>query len=512
MSAAAAPLALVPMSDTRRVVATGLLMAATILVVLDQTIATVAMPQMRAALGATPDTISWVLTSYIIAGAVAMPMTGWLTGRFGRTRFFGFCIIGFTVSSAACGLAVSLPMMVVARLIQGFCGAFLMPMSQSFLYDMNEPSKQMRALSLWGVGSMVGPILGPVVGGWLTDTFNWRWVFFINVPIGVIAAIGFFAVMPRFPSVARAFDHVGFILIAIALCSLQLALDRGTQLDWFESPEILVEFGISLAAFWMLIFHLRHTPHPIVLISLFRNRNYACANLIVFFLVAIVLTASAMLPTFFSSLLGYPTSLAGMMMIPRGLSMTVTLLAAPRLMKMVEGRWLVFVGLLFTIIGLRIEASFTLDMGQEMIMLAGVIEGAGTGLAISVLSYCAISSVPAVQRTEASALYALVRGTGTSLSIAIFSALLARNLQINHAEVGAAMADRAVQLSQYFGGAALSQRAASLADVEVTRQAMMIAYVNDFWLMSWALILMMPIILLFSPIRPPDGAHVVASE
>ena len=238
-----------------KAVATILMMAATILVVLDQTIATVALPHMQAALGATPDTVTWVLTSYIVAGAIVTPMTGWLTGRFSRSRMFGICTLGFTISSALCGVSVTLPMMVAARIVQGACGAFLMPMSQAFLYDMNPPSRQVRAITIWGVGSMAGPLLGPVLGGYLTDAFNWRWVFFINVPIGLVAAAGIFATMPDFPSVRRAFDHVGFIMIATGLCSLQLALDRGTQLDWFDSIEIRTEAIGCLIAFAFFVAH-----------------------------------------------------------------------------------------------------------------------------------------------------------------------------------------------------------------------------------------------------------------
>ncbi len=497
---------LVYLPPVQKMVATTLLMLATIIVVLDQTIATVAMPQMQAALGATPDTISWVLTSYIMAGAVAMPMTGWLTGRFGRTRLFGICIIIFTISSTICGLAVSLPMMVAARVVQGFSGAFLMPMSQSFLYDMNPPSQQVRAVSIWAMGSMIGPLLGPIIGGWLTSSLNWRWVFFINLPIGVVTAVGIFLTMPKFPSARRGFDLIGFVMIAVALCGLQLALDRGTQQDWLDSPEIIFELGLSVAFFWMAYFHLRRSEHPIIAINLFGIRNYAGTMVIGFFIVGVALGSTALVPGLYVNLLGYSITEAGMMMIPRGISMTVALFVGARLMKIIDCRLQLLIGLSLVIFSLWLNTDFNLLMDNRLIITNGLIEGFGTGLTMTVLGYLAISSAPVELRTEASALFTLCRNTGLSVAIAVFSGLLVYNTQINHAELGAAMSQSGMRLPELLGHANMGERVASMANVEVTRQAMMIAYVNDFWLMMWCLILMLPVILMLTPVRIPRGA------
>ena len=503
---------LVYLSPFRKAVATVLLMAATVVVVLDQTIATIAMPQMQAALGGTPDTISWVLTSYIMAGAVAMPMTGWLTGRFGRTRVFGVCIAIFTISSTVCGLAVSLPMMVMTRIIQGFSGAFLMPMSQAFLYDMNRPSQQVRAVSIWAMGAMMGPLLGPSLGGWLTSTFNWRWVFLINLPIGVIAAVGIFMTMPKFPSVRRPFDYVGFMMIAIGLCALQLALDRGTQEDWFASPEIIFELGLSAAFFWMAYFHLRRSDHPIIAISLFGIRNYAATMVIGFFLIGGAFGSMVQMPGLYINLLGYSVTDAGLMMVPRGIAMTIALFVGGRLMKYIDGRLQMLIGLSMTIFALWLNTGFTLQMGSDRIITSGVIEGFGSGLAITVLSYLAVSSAPVELRTEASALFNLGRNTGLSISIAICSGLLVYNTQINHAEIGAAMEQSTIRLSEMLGGANMAERVAAMANIEVTRQAMMVAYINNFWMIMWCLILMLPVLLLLTPVRLPRGAVPVAAS
>jgi DHA2 family multidrug resistance protein len=490
-----------------KAVATTLMMAATILVVLDQTIATVALPHMQAALGATPDTVSWVLTSYIIATAVATPMTGWLTGRFSRSRLFGFCVLGFTLSSALCGLSVSLPMMVLSRLMQGACGAFLMPLSQAFLYDMNPPSQQVRAITLWGVGSMAGPLIGPVLGGWLTDAFNWRWVFFINVPIGLVAALGIFATLPEFPSVRRAFDHVGFIMIGVALCALQLALDRGTQQDWFDSTEIIVEIAVSVAAFWMLLFHLRSAPSPIISISLFKRRTFAVAMVFALTVMPSVIAATALLPSLLQLLLGYPVITAGFLLIPRSFAMTFGIWFGGKLMRLIDGRVQIVLGLLLMIASLWMQSSFNLLMDDRPVIIAGLLQGLGAGFAMTIINFAAISGAPTEFRAEAAALYSLFRSTGGALLISITSALLARNIQINHAELGSVITagSNPIMMSELFGGAYLSERVAAFANAEVNRQAMMIAYIDDFWMLKWLLVAMIPLALLVEPLR---GSHV----
>lgn len=505
--------AAVPIAPITKMIVTFAIMASTILVVLDQTIATVALPHMQAALGATPDTITWVLTSYIMATAVGTPLTAWLTGRFGRRQVFLVCVFGFTVSSMLCGISTSLPMMVACRLAQGLFGAFLMPMSQAFLYDMNPPSLQVRAITMWGIGAMVGPIVGPVLGGYLTDTFDWRWVFFINVPVGIAALAGIYFGLPQFPSVRRPFDHVGFIMIAVALCSLQLALDRGTQQDWFDAPEIIIEFGISIAAFWMLIFHLRRSPHPIISPGLFANRSFSGAMILTFILMPTIIASNALLPQLFVQLLGYPVATAGEMMLPRGIAMTLGIFLGGQLTRWMDGRLQVALGVCIVVWSLYLQTRFDLEMDQHLIIWAGVLQGFGTGMAMTVLNFTAMSSAPLTHRTEAAALYALSRNTGSSIMLAIFSALLARDLQINHAELGARLSSGGLplHLSRIWAGGALDAPIAALAEAEVNRQAMMIAYINDFWIMMWTVVALLPLVLLLRPKRAPKGGESLAA-
>lgn len=506
--------AAVPIAPIPKMIVTFAIMAATILVVLDQTIATVALPHMQAALGATPDTITWVLTSYIIATAVGTPLTAWLTGRFGRRQVFLVCVLGFTVSSMFCGIATSLPMMVACRLAQGFFGAFLMPMSQAFLYDMNPPSLQVRAITMWGIGAMVGPIVGPVLGGYLTDAFDWRWVFFINVPVGIAALAGIYFGLPEFPSVRRAFDHVGFIMIAVALCSLQLALDRGTQQDWFESPEIIIEFGICIAAVWMLIFHLRRSPHPIISPELFANRSFAGAMILTFMLLPIIIASNALLPQLFVQLLGYPVAMAGEMMLPRGIAMTLGIFIGGQCTRWMDGRLQVALGVCIVIWSLHLQTQFNMEMDAHLIVWAGVLQGFGTGMSMTVLNFTAMSSAPLSHRTEAAAMYALSRNTGSSIMLAVFSALLAHDIQVNHAELGARLSSgggMSFHLSRIWAGNSLDAPIAAFAEAEVTRQAMMIAYINDFWVMMWVVVALLPLVFLLRPKRAPKSGESLAA-
>jgi len=490
------------------------IMLATILVVLDQTIANVALPHMQAALGATPDTVSWVLTSYVLASAVATPMTGWLSGRFGRRQLFCAAVVGFTLMSAICGMAVSLPMMVAARVAQGFFGAFLIPMSQAFMYDLHPPSQQVRASTTWGLGVMVAPIIGPLVGGYLTELLDWRWVFFVNLPLGAIAVVGLLLILPQFSAVRRPFDHLGFALIAIGLCSMQLVLDRGTQQDWFDSVEILIEAGLSISALWLLIFHLRTADHPLIPIALFTNRSYVVGLMMGFIVSPILIAGSALLPSLLQTLLGYPVELTGLLVVPRGLAFAAAMVLGSRLMTILDGRVLIFAGLLLIIWSMHLQTLFNLQMGWDLLVWSGILQGVGMGLSMTILTYIAVSGLPAALRTEGAAVFNLARTIGTSVMIAISTAMLARNLQISHADVGSSLRSNNLpfSLSEMIGGNYLSERVAAMANAEVTRQAMMISYIDDFWLMMWASVCALPLVLLLKPIRAPKGEPIAMME
>jgi len=303
-------------------------MAATIMQILDSTIANVALPHMQASLGATADTVTWVLTSYIVASAVAIPMTGWLSDRIGSRNLFLIAVVGFVAASMLCGLATGLVEMVLFRILQGVFAAFMNPLSQTVMMDINPKSKQASAMSIWGMGIMIGPILGPVIGGWLTDNYNWRWCFYVNVPVGIACFAILWALLPSRPLRRRKFDMFGFALLALAISFLQLMLDRGQTNDWFQSWEVRIEGGIELAAAWMFLVHTMTARDPMFERDLFNNRNLVTG--IGFMLViGVLMTATlALLPPMLQNLYGYPVLTTGILMMPRGIGIVASMYVA----------------------------------------------------------------------------------------------------------------------------------------------------------------------------------------
>ena len=291
-------------------------MAAMIMVILDMTIANVALPHMQASLGAAQDTITWVLTSYIVAQAIATPITGWLSDNIGRKRLFAICVAGFVGSSALCGTAISLEEMVFFRILQGAFGAALAPLSQSVIMDINPRERQGQAMALWGAGIMIAPIIGPTIGAYLTDHFNWRWVFYINVPVGIAALTGVFLFMPDTIRRIRKFDFIGFGLLSVAVGSLQFMLDRGAELDWFSSTEVMVELGVSVAAAWMFMIHTATHKEPFLDKRLFMDRNFSAALVLIFVVGIVLLATMALLPPMLQNLFGYPIITVGLVLAP----------------------------------------------------------------------------------------------------------------------------------------------------------------------------------------------------
>jgi MFS transporter, DHA2 family, multidrug resistance protein len=487
-----------------------LTMAATLIVVLDTTIANVALPHMQAALGASPDTISWVLTSYILASAVALPLTGWLSAKFGRRLLFTVAVAGFTISSAWCGIANSLVMMVAARLVQGLCGAVLMPMSQAIMYDINPPEKHIQAMTLWGLVVMVGPILGPVVGGYLTDNFDWRWVFYINVPIGIVTAIGGWALLSGGKQAGRPFDAVGFVLLATALASMQLLLDRGVQLDWFDATEIWIELGVCVIASWMFVVHTVTSKHTLLPRMLFTDRNFVTACLTITVLGGILTAGAALVAPMLQALFGYPVLLAGMLTSPRGVGTMAGMLIAGRLTKRVDPRVPILTGMALLAWSLHMMTQFDLGMDQKPIIISGLVQGLGLGLVVLPLNLLALSTLGSVMRTDAASLYNLTRSIGGSITISVLTALIARQTQVSHSTLGAHLSQtRLPFLGQGifeqlgFNGAAIT----SMMNAEVNRQAVMIAYIDAYYVMMWAAIAVMPLILTMKRSKadgPPD--------
>jgi MFS transporter, DHA2 family, multidrug resistance protein len=486
-----------------------------LMTMLDSTIAIVALPYMQTSLGANQDQINWVLTSYMIAAALAIPATGFLESRLGRRNFFTAALTGFIISSALCGAAQSLNMMVVARIVQGACGAAIAPLGQSILLDSYVKAEHPKAVSIWGLGIMVGPILGPVVGGWLTDSFDWRWVFMVNVPIGLVAIIGSWILVKSVPTQKRPFDLTGYALVAIGLASLQLALDRGTGKDWFHSTEIILEVSIAVAALWMFVIHQIYDRNPIFPKSVFTDRNFVSSCIILMTGSGAMMGGAAIAVPMLQGLYGYGPIEAGLLSMPRGIAMAMAMFGVGLVSNRVDPRIILGTGLSLAAIGMLAMSRFSVEASVFDIIWTGALQGIGLGMTFIRLTLLAYSTLPPAMRLEAATLTALGRSLSASVVIAIITAITARNVQINHEEIGGSVTEMKLPglhsgiLEQMGvnGGAILGG-----VDMEVNRQAAMIAYINDYWVMGWALVLLLPIVLIVKPTSADAGPQKMAVE
>jgi DHA2 family multidrug resistance protein len=485
-------------------------MLATIMQAIDTTIANVALPHMQGSFSATLDEIAWVLTSYIIAAAIMTPPTGWLAARFGRKRLFLVSVAGFTAASVLCGIAGSLGQMVAFRLLQGAFGAALVPLSQAVLLDSYPRSKHGQAMAIWGLGVMVGPILGPTLGGWLTDNYSWRWVFYINVPFGILA----FLTISTFVTETKRnrglpFDMIGFATISLALGAFQLFLDRGEIKDWFGSTEILIEIVAACAFFYVFLVHTFTTDNPFIRPSLFRDRNFS-VSLVLMTLVGVLLFGSlALLPPLLQSVLNYPVVTTGFVIAPRGIGTAVAMVLVGRAMGRIDTRLLLTFGLVTLAISMFWVASFSLEVGMRDIVMSGIVQGIGFGFIWVPVSTIAFSTLPTQRRTEAAGIFSLMRNIGASAGISIVTALIVRNTQINHEQIGAVINAYNPLLRlpaiRHFWDVHTATGAMALNE-EITRQATMIAYLDDFKLMAILSVMALPLILLVSSTKPAAAA------
>ncbi|KAF1029038.1 MAG: Multidrug export protein EmrB [Burkholderia plantarii] len=489
------------------------IMLATLIQTLDSTIANVALPHMQGALSASQDEITWVLTSYIVAAAIATPLTGWLSDRLGVKRLLTLSIAGFTIASALCGLSETLVQIVAARLLQGIFGAALVPLSQSILLDINPREKQGQAMAIWGMGVMVGPILGPTLGGWLTDSYNWRWVFFINVPIGALALAGVLAFLPAREARPHVrFDAFGFITLALAIGAFQALLDRGEQLDWFGSHEIRIEALLAALGF---VFFLAHTATAgkasFFKYDLLRDPNFATGTLFIFVVGAVLYATRALLPPMLQNLMGYPVATTGLVTAPSGAGTMIAMLCVGRLLKYVDPRLLLATGLLISAFALWQMMQYTIVLSEADIIWPGLIQGFGLGFVFVPLSALAFSTLTPELRADGTATYSLMRNIGSSIGISIVQTLMTRGTQVSHADLAANVTpfNPAVQALLASGNPV----DLALLERSITQQASMIAYLNDFKLMFVATLLMLPLLLLVRPARRTSVetvAHAVA--
>ncbi|WP_011581254.1 MULTISPECIES: DHA2 family efflux MFS transporter permease subunit [Chelativorans] len=483
------------------------IMLGTIMQVLDTTIANVALPSMTGDLGASPDTITWVLTSYIVAAAIMTPVTGWISDRIGRREFFLVSIAGFTIFSMFCGVAWNLEVMVLFRLLQGVFGAAIVPLAQTFLLDINPKENHGQAMAVFGAGIMVGPIIGPTLGGWLTETLNWRWVFFINLPVGILCLLGAAAYLPRAARRLRGFDFFGFAMLSLGVGALQLMLDRGGEVDWFASPEIWIELGLSITGFWLFAVHTLTGENTFIDRHIFRDRNLV-TGLVFIFVVGIILLASlALLPPMLSRIFGYTTMLTGLIMAPRGIGTMISMIMVGRLVRVIDARILVAAGLSLTAWSLYLMTGFSPQMDGRLIIESGIIQGIGLGLVFVPLSTITFATLDPKYRTDGASLFSLTRNIGSSIGISVVTVLLANSTQLNHAELATHITPYNANLWTVMPGAAQGDPTSlSIVDQLVTQQALMISYINDFKFMMIITLCAIPLVLLLRVPKRKSGS------
>jgi len=486
-----------PAAAPHRGLITITVMLASIMQALDSTIANVALPHIQGSLSATQDQMTWVLTSYIVAAAIMTPLSGWLAGQIGRKRVFLFSVAGFTVASAFCGLAQSLPEIVIARLLQGVCGAALVPMSQAVLLDINPKENHAKAMAVWVTAVTIGPILGPALGGWLTENYNWRWVFYINVPFGILAFLGTASFMPETQIRKSRFDFFGFTALSLAIGAFQVMLDRGQSQDWFGSREIWVEAVVAGVAFYLFVVHMLTTKRPsFISPALFKDRNFLTGNFFIFVVGVVLFATLALLPPLLQDLMNYPVVLVGLVTAPRGLGTLAAMFLVGRIMGKVDSRYIIAAGFALTAFSLWQMTGFYLQMGTASVVWSGLAQGFGTGLVYVPLAAITFATLSPALRNEGTAVFNLIRNIGSSVGISVVTTLLVRNSQVMHSRLADQVTPFSDILHLQAPGALGSTGGLAALNATVSGQAAMIAYLNDFKLMMVLTLCAVPLVAL----------------
>jgi DHA2 family multidrug resistance protein len=481
------------------------LMMATIMSVLDTTVVNVSLPHIQGNLSASPEQITWVVTSYIVATAVMTPVSGWLAARVGLKPMLLLSIFGFTIASMLCGMAANLPEMVLFRMLQGMAGAPISPLCQAVLFNINPPERYGRAMAIYMMGGTAAPVIGPIVGAWLTESLSWRWCFYINLPAGIGATLLLWFFLPNERSEARKFDFLGFGSLAVAIAALQLMLDRGPSQDWFGSREIWIEAITALISFWVFLTHTLTARHPLFDAALARDRNFVSATLFGFLLNMLLFAGMTLLPLMTQGVLGYPVMLSGLMNVPRGLVMLLTLAIVGRLDAIIDRRLLVAAGLAVCLLGFWQMTQFDLSMTSRSIVWANALQGLGQGLIFVPISTLAFATVKPALRPDASAVSNLIRNVAGSVGIAMMQALTVFNGQAMHADLAAHVTAADPVLHAALPGGLDSVPGLMALNAEITRQADMVAYVDDYRLMVFLGLVSAPFLLLLRKPRRSAG-------
>jgi DHA2 family multidrug resistance protein len=498
---------------SERLMITLAVMSATLIQVLDTTIVNVALPHMAGQLGATTDQISWVLTSYLVSSAIVMPLTGYFADTLGRKRFLLGCIAGFVAASALCGVAQSLFQIVAFRLLQGVFGAALVPLSQAIMADAYPPEERGKAMAIWGLGVMVGPVLGPTLGGWLTDIASWRWTFYINVPVGALSFFLASQYVPHSELRARRMDWTGLILLGVGVAGLQYMLDRGTSQDWFSANDIRLSAVATVVGLLGFAWHsLRLGEHALFDLRIFKDRNFAMSCLVMGALGLGLFGGLVLQPILLEGLLGYPIVTTGFVMAPRGIATAIAMLVVGRLVSKVDPRLLIGTGMLVSAAGSYAMTRYSLDIGVFTIIWPAFLQGLGLGLIFVPLSTIAYATLDRKLMAEAAGIYSLVRTVGAAAGISVVTTLLTRQAQVLWNELGAHVTAYNPAYLDYVRSLGLSPtdpHAIAVVAAQVAQQAQLGAMLDVFQVTTWSFLLMLPLVLLLR--RSKGGAPPAAA-
>jgi MFS transporter, DHA2 family, multidrug resistance protein len=506
---AAAPIA-VP--GLRRNMVTICAMTATIMQALDTTIANVALPYMQGTLSASQDQINWVLTSYIVAAAIMTAPVGWIANRFGRKRIFILCSGGFTIASVLCGLAQDINQMVLFRLLQGVFGAALVPLSQAVMLDSYALHERAKAMSIWGMGVMMGPIMGPSLGAWLTETYSWHWVFFVNLPFGFFTVLGLVIFMDETKKdLNLRFDWFGFAALAVAIGSLQLALDRGEQLGWLESNEIVAEFIVSAIGFYYFFAHSLTTSRPFIQFSLFKDKNFVTGCIFMAVMGLALYSTMALASPYLQNVVGYPIITAGVLLASRGCGTFVAMMLVGRVMRYIEARTLIISGLGLTALSLFYMTGWTDQTGVQEIVTLSIIQGFGFGLVFVPLSTVAFLTLPNQLRTDGTSMLTLMRNVASSIGISIVIAQLTEGSRRVYSVLSEHVNpfNHAMQMPDVTGMINMNTDSGrAMADVMVGLQAQIIAFAQDYQLLMMFILASIPLAIMIGSTKATLRAQV----
>jgi DHA2 family multidrug resistance protein len=495
-------------------------MAGTFMEIIDTTVVNVALPHMAGSLSAGVDEATWVLTSYLVSNAIVLPITGWLSALFGRKRFLMICLVLFTVASMLCGSAPNLESLIVFRIFQGIGGGALQPISQAILLESFPIQERGMAMAIWGIGVVFAPIIGPLLGGWITDNLSWRWAFYINFPIGVLSLImtALFIFDPEYLKKQKAgsIDYVGLAFLVVGLGCLQVVLDKGEREDWFSSAFILRLTIMSVTALALLIYWELKTRHPVVDLRLFKERNYAAGVTIMFFFGFVLYGSIMLLPLYLQTLMGYDATLAGWALAFGGIGSLLILPIVGRLTQIIDGRWLVGVGLLINTLAVYLMSQYNTQIDFFTAWWPRFIQGFGLGTTFVSLTTLTMSRISQEKMGNATGIFNLMRNLGGSFGIAAAATLLTRRAQFHQSHLVERLTplDLPFQAWQHRMGEVLAlppnwhwwQYPQPLAGLyqEVQRQATMLAFCDDYWFFTLLFLALLPMVFLMR--RAPQTA------